>query len=91
MQEELGVQILVHDPGPLTRLHLLGDEQTEGLQLSVGRVRTWRGHPVNRCPNEHDELGWFDVHDLDALALAHPSYHQLLRAVLPEQPNRSRA
>lgn len=45
---------------------------------------------MNRCPDEHDELGWFDVHDLDALALAHPSYHQLLRTALAEQPNRSR-
>jgi len=90
MREELGVQVLVHDSGPLTRLHVPGDEQTEGLKLSVWNVRKWRGDPVNQRPDEHDKLGWFDVHDLDALALAHPSYHQLLRTVLAEQPNRSR-
>lgn len=90
MREELGVQVLVHDPGPLTRLHVPGDEQTEGLNLSVWSVQKWRGDPVNRCPDEHDELRWFDVHDLDALALAHPSYHQILRTVLAEQPYRSR-
>jgi len=85
MQEELGVLILEHDPGPVRRFHVPGDEQSSGLQLSVWRVRQWRGDPVNQCPDEHDEMGWFAADDLDALALAHPSYHELLRTLLSEQ------
>ena len=84
MHEELGVRVLDHDPAPAARFELSGDAQQAGLRLSVRRVRQWQGVPVNRCPDEHDEVAWFAVGDLGGLRLAHPGYRELLHALAAE-------
>lgn len=82
IREELGVRIVDCDPVPFRAIDLPGSSDGDAVRMTVWRVRRWRGTPVNQCPDEHDEVGWFSVGELDGLALAHPSYPSMLRALL---------
>lgn len=82
VQEELGVQIVEHDPHPLGRVHLAGEGARAGMRLSVWAGRRWRGSPENQRPDEHDELRWVGPGELSQLALAHPGYVELLTPLL---------
>lgn len=87
LQEELGVQV-ERDCEAVTELRLTSSDGAEQLRLGIWQVRRWRGTPVNRCPEEHDELRWFPTDEL--LTLAHGSYGQLLRALITSsKPSRS--
>jgi 8-oxo-dGTP diphosphatase len=76
--EELG--IVVDEPN----IELIAGDVAAGsdLRLSVYRVHRWQGQPCNACPVEHDQIGWFEPGDLPKLDLAHPSYVDLLGALL---------
>ncbi len=54
-----------------------------GFHMSVWRIETWTGEPVNAQVVEHDEIRWFDLTDALALPLAHPTYPALLREFAP--------
>jgi len=74
LHEELGVRI---DPGtvsPLCRLSVRPAGAT--VILSAWLVPQWQGTPVNAAPEEHDDLGWFDLETLPPLA------HELVRSTL---------
>lgn len=66
---------------------------TPELRLSICRIPLWQGEPVNACPTEHDQIGWFALGDLARLDLAHPALTDLLDSVLvgeaPEPGTRS--
>ena len=76
LREELGVHVSAYDDDPVARL------PAADMRLAVWRVRSWRGVPVNRAPDEHDALGWFSFAALEGLPLAEGAYVPLLGAVL---------
>lgn len=55
---------------------------TRDLRVNVCRIHLWQGEPVNACPTEHDQIGWFALGDLTHLDLAHPALTGLLDRVL---------
>lgn len=82
LREELGVQVLGRDCEPVTTLHLTAGDGVGELRLAVRRVRKWRHSPFNRCPEEHDQLGWFAADELEELSLAHGRYQEVLGALI---------
>lgn len=81
LHEEIGVREVVVDDGPPARF----EEPAMGLRLGIWVVRGWAGTPVNRAPDEHDELRWVARPELAGLRLAHPRYAGLLGSLLPGQ------
>lgn len=75
LREELAVEVAESAVPLRPRWQLV----ETGLQLSVWRIDTWLGEPVNAAPDEHDEIGWFSLTGALALTLAHPGYPALLR------------
>ena len=82
LDEELGVQVRADDCEPVTTLDLTAGDGVGRLQLSIWSVRRWSGAPVNRCPDEHDQLGWFAADDLAGLTLAHDHDPDLLAGLV---------
>ncbi|WP_064972353.1 GNAT family N-acetyltransferase [Modestobacter caceresii] len=79
LQEEVGVQVTGIDPEPVARL------LDEDLQLAVWLVRHWTGEPVNRCPEEHDDLRWVRPDELPGLRLADARYVDLLGGLFTDE------
>lgn len=78
LHEELAIIV---DPGHVETLMppLIA---TRDLRLRACRVHHWQGEPINACPTEHDQIGWFELGDLAHLDLAHPALIELLDSVL---------
>lgn len=72
LREELGIEARLEAPWR----HLVDDGL--GSELSVWRIEHWRGTISNLAHDEHDRLHWFAPAELGRLALAHPTYPQLL-------------
>lgn len=68
LHEELGVQIATDTATHLRRL-TLGPAKEPAL-LSAWLVRDWQGRPENVAPEEHDDIGWFDLDKLPSPAHA---------------------
>ncbi len=49
---------------------------------SPTRIHRWQGEPVNACPAEHDQIGWFALDDLPRLDYAHAALPDLLGSML---------
>lgn len=81
LQEEIGVTAAEVDSTPIARL------AGEDLQLGIWQVRDWVGQPVNRCPEEHDELRWVTADELLGLELADSRYVELLTGLLAGSAN----
>ena len=79
LAEELGIRDVVVDPYPVLRLA----DPAEGVRLGIWLVRGWTGEPVNRSPDEHDELRWVPCSAAATLELAHPRYAGLLASLAP--------
>ena len=77
LEEELGVVV----PSLAESSMTLADDAA-GIRMAVWCITDWHGEPVNRSPEEHDAIGWFRADELDALALAHPSYAAMLTDAL---------
>jgi mutator protein MutT len=67
LHEELGVQIATASASHLCRL--TAGPAEERVRLSAWLVREWQGTPTNAAPDEHDDIGWFDLEELPSLAL----------------------
>lgn len=80
--EELGVEVASASAEPLCEITV--SPAGEPVLLRAWLVREWRGAPVNLAPDEHDDLGWFDLDDLPPVA--HPQVVGELVSVLG-QPN----
>jgi 8-oxo-dGTP pyrophosphatase MutT (NUDIX family) len=76
LHEELGVQIAAGSASHLCRVS--AGPAGEPALLSAWLVPEWLGTPTNVAPEEHDDLGWFDLDDLP------PPAHGLVRAALLE-------
>ena len=74
LREELGIEA---HPGAVPDDHVVAGD----VHLSVWRLDSWAGEPVNAAPDEHDDLRWFSLADVLQLRLAHPGYPDLLRAL----------
>jgi 8-oxo-dGTP diphosphatase len=72
LEEELG--ILIQQPGP----ELARVVEPE-FALRIWLVEKWVGDPVNASPEEHDDLGWFDLSEVSSLSLAHSGYLSLIQ------------
>ena len=62
LHEELGVQIATGSASHLCRL-TAGPAEEPAL-LSAWLVPDWQGTPANVAPEEHDDIGWFDLGEL---------------------------
>jgi 8-oxo-dGTP diphosphatase len=86
MHEELGIEVLAaREIGAFA--------EPDPARYGPGRhyvfvVTKWRGVPVNACPEEHDEIGWFGSDDLPQLLLASPGYAELLQQIISAGANR---
>lgn len=74
LHEELGVHVGTTSSSPLCRLSVR--PAGEPVLLSAWLVHDWQGTPVNAAPEEHDDLGWFDLETLPPLA------HERVRSTL---------
>ena len=50
-------------------------------QYHVYLVTSWDGTPQNLRPDEHSEVAWIKVSEIDKLEVAHPSYSRLFRSL----------
>ena len=80
LAEKLGV--VLEDLGGEPVLRRIDSEA--GLDLTIWVSRRWRGTPMNRQPEEHDAIGWFERDQLAGLSFADPSYLTLLQDLLIE-------
>jgi 8-oxo-dGTP diphosphatase len=74
LHEELGVAIVASAAAHLCRL-TAGPADDVAL-LSAWLVPEWEGTPTNVAPEEHDDMGWFDLLDLP------PPPHVIVREAL---------
>jgi 8-oxo-dGTP pyrophosphatase MutT (NUDIX family) len=75
LDEELG--ITVDEPRSLP-IEISRDD----MVMRIWVIDRWVGTVRNAAPDEHDELGWFALADIGGLALADPSYREVLAGVL---------
>jgi len=78
LHAELGVTVAAGDCDAVAGWPAIPDDPA--LRLTVLHVRAWTGTPVNRCPEEHDELRWCTAAQLRGLSTADPSCVGLLTA-----------
>jgi mutator protein MutT len=74
LHEELGVRIATASASHLCRL--VAGPADEPARLSAWLVGDWQGTPANVAPEEHDDIGWFDLDELP------PPAHELVRTAL---------
>ena len=76
LREELGTHCTVHDVQRWKAVRIAGYE------LNLYFVRRWSGEPTNRDPDEHDEVRWLTLGELEGLPLSHPKLLPLLQDAL---------
>lgn len=76
LQEELGIVV--------SEAHFLREVQSTPVHLSYWRVTEWQGEVSNAAPEEHDQLGWFDLAALESLTLADDFYLELIAEALEQ-------
>ena len=74
LHEELGVEVIADSASRLCRL--IARPADEAIRLSAWVLREWQGTPANVAPDEHDDIGWFNLEELPPLA------HEPVRAAL---------
>jgi len=80
LREEIGVTPTAWESLGEFRESLSGGNGSIVMHLYA--VTSWNGAPRNLSPEEHSEVSWFAVEDAYRLALAQPSYPEILyRAV----------
>ena len=75
--EELGIQAK-----HFTLVEALDDPQLPSGAYLLFLVDDWDGVPHNNCPEEHTEIQWFSLEEIERIPLAHPAYPTLCRRVL---------
>ena len=76
LREEIGVTPTTWASLGEFRASLSGGNGSIVLHLYA--VTSWNGAPRNLSSEEHSEVSWFAVKDAYRLALAHPSYPEIL-------------
>ncbi len=82
LHEELGVRMATDSASHLCRF--TAGPPDEPALLSAWLVRVWEGAPANVAPEEHDDIGWFELEELP------PSPHAPLRTALVSAMTRGR-
>lgn len=77
--EELGIQAK-----HFTLLDVLDDLQLPASAFSVFLVDDWGGVAHNHCLEEHSEIRWFSLEEVERISLAHPAYPTLCRRILTQ-------
>lgn len=77
LAEELAVDVLIADVAAAPHFQWVDPE----LHLSVWRIDVWKGEPVNRALDEHDQVAWVDFTSALTLSLAHPAYPDMFRSL----------
>jgi 8-oxo-dGTP diphosphatase len=80
---ELGEELGIH-ANRMTPLGELDDPQLPGYTCLLFLVEDWEGVPENRCPEEHTEIRWVSVEEVEHIPLAHPAYPALFRRMLTQ-------
>jgi len=75
LREELAVEVAQADVAAQPHWQVVATD----FHMSVWRIDSWAGEPVNTALDEHDEIQWFGLTEALALPLAHPAYPALLR------------
>lgn len=81
MHEELGVHIVAESSSRLGDWH--ADSGEDAVHVAVWHIADWVGSPTNRAPDEHDDIAWVGINELDGLPLVHGDLAALVRS-LPE-------
>ncbi|MEH1099428.1 NUDIX domain-containing protein [Micromonospora sp. CPCC 205561] len=81
MHEELGVHIVAESASRLGVLHAGSGE--DAVHVGVWQIGEWVGSPINRAPDEHDDIAWVGVSELGGLPLPHGVLAAMVRS-LPE-------
>jgi len=81
LREELAVEVAATDVTPQPHRQVVATD----LHMSVWRIDSWVGEPVNAALDEHDEIRWFGLTEALALPLAHPAYPARLRELAAGQ------
>jgi 8-oxo-dGTP diphosphatase len=77
LDEELGIKVT-----RATLLEVLDDPGPFDGAFWLFRVEAWEGEPHNRCPEEHTEIRWFSLEEMERIPLAHPAYATICRSIL---------
>jgi 8-oxo-dGTP diphosphatase len=77
LDEELGIRAM-----HVTLLEVLEDPHPFDGALSLFLIGTWDGEPHNRCPEEHTEIRWFSLDEIERIPLAHPAYATVCKRIL---------
>lgn len=85
VREELAVDLSGCELAPTPDVELVDSD----MHLSIWRIDSWKGHPLNAAPDEHDLIGWFTLRDALALPLAHPNYPAVLTRLASIRPRPS--
>ncbi|MFK3984314.1 NUDIX domain-containing protein [Micromonospora sp. NPDC050397] len=81
MREELGVQIVAESSSRLGDWH--AGSGADAVHVGVWLIGDWVGSPINRAPEEHDDIAWVGISELGSLPLVFDALPALLHA-LPE-------
>jgi hypothetical protein len=77
---ELGIEI-TEKAAELTA-RLIGPN----FEVAYFELRAWNGGPYNAAPEEHLEIAWVPLTELDSLAIADPQILPIIRAA-PRRPD----
>ncbi len=76
MREELGVAVLDAAFAYTVRVPPFADEDARVDRAYL--VTGWTGEPANLDLAEHDDLGWFDRREMDALPMPDAAHNSLI-------------
>ena len=77
LAEELAVDVLIADVAAAPHFRWVDPE----LHLSVWRIDHWKGEPLNKALDEHDQIAWVDFTSALTLPLAHPAYPDMFQSL----------
>lgn len=86
LREEVGVEIVAESCSRLGDLRSGSGE--DAVNVGVWHVGAWRGSPTNRAPDEHDDIAWVRLGELDGLPLVNGGLPALLHALNPPAGSR---
>jgi 8-oxo-dGTP diphosphatase len=74
VREELGIEIL--ETSVVLSARLIGPN----FEVAYFVLEAWTGEPYNAAPEEHDEIAWVPLSELESLAIADPDILPIIGA-----------
>jgi 8-oxo-dGTP diphosphatase len=75
VREELGIEVLEKSAALSARL------TGPNFEVAYFALGAWSGEPYNAAPEEHLEIAWVPLTELESLAIADPGILPIIRAV----------